>query len=179
MSYLEIFLLAIALSIDACVVSFSYGLTFTQNRFKNSLNLALFTGLFQGVMPIIGYFLTGFVKSYIEPYAGFIVFAIFTYLGIKFIKEAFDKEKEKQLCIDLKCLLLVGIATSIDAFSAGISLSLFGNKILKPAMLIAFVTFINSVLGFVLGGKLKHMPTRGLEISAGILLILLGVKNLF
>lgn len=179
MSYTDIFLLAIALSIDACVVSFSYGLTFTQNRFKNSLNLALFTGLFQGVMPIIGYFLTGFVKSYIEPYAGFIVFAIFTYLGIKFIKEAFDKEKEKQLCIDLKCLLLVGIATSIDAFSAGISLSLFGNKILKPAMLIAFVTFINSVLGFVLGGKLKHMPTRGLEISAGILLILLGVKNLF
>lgn len=179
MSYTDIFLLAIALSIDACVVSFSYGLTFTQNRFKNSLNLALFTGLFQGVMPIIGYFLTGFVKSYIESYAGFIVFAIFTYLGIKFIKEAFDKEKEKQLCIDLKCLLLVGIATSIDAFSAGISLSLFGNKILKPAMLIAFVTFINSVLGFVLGGKLKHMPTRGLEISAGILLILLGVKNLF
>lgn len=179
MSYLEIFLLAIALSIDACVVSFSYGLTFTQNRFKNSLNLALFTGLFQGVMPVIGYFLTGFVKSYIAPFAGFIVFAIFTYLGIKFIKEAFDKEKEKQLCIDLKCLLLVGIATSIDAFSAGISLSLFGNKILKPAMLIAFVTFINSVLGFVLGGKLKHMPTRGLEISAGILLILLGVKNLF
>lgn len=179
MSYLEIFLLAIALSIDACVVSFSYGLTFTQNRFKNSLNLALFTGLFQGVMPVIGYFLTGFVKSYIAPFAGFIVFAIFTYLGIKFIKEAFDKEKEKQLCIDLKCLLLVGIATSIDAFSAGISLSLFGNKILKPAMLIAFVTFINSVLGFVLGGKLKHMPTRGLEIGAGILLILLGVKNLF
>ena len=178
MSYTDIFLLAIALSIDACVVSFSYGLTFAQNRFKNSFNLALFTGLFQGIMPVIGYFLTGFVKSYIEPYAGFIVFAIFTYLGIKFIKEAFDKEKEKQLCIDLKCLLLVGIATSIDAFSAGISLSLFGNKILKPAILIAFVTFINSVLGFVLGGKLKHMPTRGLEVSAGILLILLGLKSL-
>lgn len=179
MSYLEIFLLAIALSIDACVVSFSYGLTFSSNRVKNLLRLAICTGIFQGIMPIIGYFLTGFVKSYIEPYAGFIVFVIFTYLGTKFIKEAFDKEKEKQLCIDLKCLLLVGIATSIDAFSAGISLSLFGNKILKPAMLIAFVTFINSVSGFVLGGKLKHLPTRGLEISAGILLILLGIKNLF
>ena len=129
-------------------------------------------------MPTIGYYLTGFVKSFIEPYAGLIVFLIFTYLGVKIIIEAFDKEKEQQLCIDLKCLILVGIATSIDAFSAGITLSLFGNHILKPALLIAFVTFANSILGFNLGGKLKHLPTKGLEIFAGLLLIALGVKAL-
>lgn len=179
MSYISIILLAIALSIDACVVSFSYGLAFTENRFKNAIRLAACTSLFQGLMPVIGYYLTGFVKSFIEPYAGFIVFAIFTYLGVKFIKEAFEKEKEKQLCIDLKCLLLVGIATSIDAFSAGISLSLFGNRILKPAILIGVVTFINSLLGFGLGGKLKKFPTKWLEITAGCLLILLGLKSLF
>lgn len=129
-------------------------------------------------MPTIGYYLTGFVKSFIEPYAGLIVFLIFTYLGVKIILEAFDKEREQQLCIDLKCLILVGIATSIDAFSAGITLSLFGNHILKPALLIAFVTFANSILGFALGGKLKHLPTKGLEIFAGLLLIALGVKAL-
>ena len=179
MSYISIILLAIALSIDACVVSFSYGITFTEKRLKNSLSLAICTGLFQGIMPTIGYYLTGFVKSFIEPYAGLIVFLIFTYLGLKVIKEAFDTEKEKPLCIDLKCLLLVGIATSIDAFSAGITLSLFGNHILKPAILIAFVTFANSILGFALGGKLKHLPTKGLEIFAGILLIFLGVKAIF
>ena len=179
MSYISIILLAIALSIDACVVSFSYGLAFTENRFKNAIRLAACTGLFQGLMPVIGYYLTGFVKSFIEPYAGFIVFAIFTDLGVKFIKEAFEKEKEKQLCIDLICLLLVGIATSIDAFSAGISLSLFGNRILKPAILIGVVTFINSLLGFGLGGKLKKFPTKWLEITAGCLLILLGLKSLF
>lgn len=179
MSYISIIILAIALSIDACVVSFSYGITFTQNRLKNALKLALCTGLFQGLMPVIGYYLIGFVKSFIEPYAGFIVFVIFTYLGLKFIKEAFDKEKEKLFCIDIKCLILVGIATSIDAFSAGISLSLFGNKILKPALLISFVTFINALLGFGLGGKLKNHPTKSLEISAGVLLILLGIKSLF
>lgn len=83
MSYISIILLAIALSIDACVVSFSYGLAFTENRFKNAIRLAACTGLFQGLMPVIGYYLTGFVKSFIEPYAGFIVFAIFTYLGVK------------------------------------------------------------------------------------------------
>lgn len=178
LSYISIILLAIALSIDACVVSFSYGITFTQKRLKNALSLAICTGLFQGIMPTIGYYLTGFVKSFIEPYAGLIVFLIFTYLGVKIILEAFDKEREQQLCIDLKCLILVGIATSIDAFSAGITLSLFGNHILKPALLIAFVTFANSILGFALGGKLKHLPTKGLEIFAGLLLIALGVKAL-
>lgn len=176
MSYLEIILLAIALSIDACIVSFSYGITFTEKRLKNSLSLAICTGLFQGIMPIIGYFLTSFVKSFIEPYASLIVFLIFSYLGIKIILEAFETNKQKPLCIDLKCLLLVGIATSVDAFSAGITLALFGNNIFKPAILIALVTFSNSIIGFVLGGKLKHLPTKGLEIFAGLLLILLGIK---
>ncbi len=179
MSYFAIFLLAVALSIDACVVSFSYGLTFIHERLKNALMLASFTGFFQAFMPVIGYFLTGFVKSFIEPYAGFIVFAIFTYLGLKFIKEAFDKEKEKNLCLDLKCLLLLGIATSIDAFSAGITLSLSGNHILKPMLLIGVITFINAAFGFFVGGKLKHLPTRSLEVFAGLILIALGVKALF
>lgn len=129
-------------------------------------------------MPTIGYYLTGFVKSFIEPYAGLIVFLIFTYLGVKVIIEAFDTKQEKPVCIDLKCLLLVGIATSIDAFSAGITLSLFGNRILKPAVLIACVTFANSILGFTLGGKLKHLPTKGLEVFAGVLLMILGIKAL-
>ncbi len=178
MSYISIILLAIALSIDACAVSFSYGLIFTKKRFKNAMLLACCTGLFQGIMPVIGYFLTGFVKSYIEPFAGWIVFLIFIYLGGKFIIEAFENKKEKPVCIDFKCLLMVGIATSIDAFSVGISLSLFGNHILKPAVLIAFITFVNSSTGFYLGGRLKHLPTGGLEIFAGILLVILGFKAL-
>ena len=178
MSYLEIFLLALALSIDACVVSFSYGLSFKENRLKTALLLATFTGVFQGLMPILGYFLTSFVRTFIEPYAPWIIFTIFVFLGVKFIKEAFT-EKQKPCCIGITCLLLIGIATSIDAFSAGISLSLFGNRILKPAILIGVVTFINSLLGFGLGGKLKKFPTKWLEITAGCLLILLGLKSLF
>ena len=176
MSNIEIILLALALSIDACVVSFTYGLAFNQDRLKNALQLALFTGAFQGLMPVVGYYLTTFVKSYIAPYANLIVFLIFTYLGVKFIKEAFAKKQIKNLCIGFKCLLLIGIATSIDAFSAGISLSLYGNKILVPALLITFITFINSIIGFWFGGVLKNLPTRSMEIFAGIILILLGIK---
>ena len=178
MSHLEILILAIALSIDACVVSFSYGLIFSRERVKNSMLLASCTGLFQALMPVIGYFLTAIVKTFVEPFAPIIVFAIFTYLGVKFIIEAFETEKKKNLCLDFKCLLLVGIATSIDAFSAGISLSLFGNRILKPAVLIGVVTFVNSISGFYLGGKFKHLPTRSLEVGAGLLLIVLGIKSL-
>ena len=177
MSHFSIFVLALALSIDACVVSFSYGLKYDKERMKNAILLSSFTGLFQGTMPVIGYYLTGIIKSYVYPYAGLIIFLIFSYLGFKFIIEAFQPIEKKELCIDLKCLFLVGIATSIDAFSAGITLSLYGNLILKPVILISLVTFFNSNLGFILGGKLKQFPTKNLEIFAGILLLLLGIKS--
>lgn len=178
MSYIEIIMLAFALSIDACVVSFSYGLCFKENRIKNMLALALCTGLFQALMPAAGYFLTGFVKEFISPYSSLVIFTIFVFLGIKFIKEAFE-EKKKPACIALSSLILIGIATSIDAFSAGISLSLYGNRILKPAILIGLITFINSCLGFHAGKALKNIPSKGMEIFAGLILILLGIKALF
>ena len=178
MSYVEIILLAFALSIDACVVSFSYGLCFKENRLKNMLALGICTGIFQALMPTIGYFLTFFVKEFVSPYSKIIIFTIFLFLGLKFIKEAFQK-REKPACIALSCLILIGIATSIDAFSAGISLSLYGNKILKPAILIGIVTFVNSCLGFHAGKALKNIPSIGMEIVAGLILILLGIKAIF
>ena len=176
MSHFEIVLLALALSVDACVVSFSYGLTFNCNRVKNSLLLALFTGIFQGIMPCLGYFLTTYVKNYLAAYAQIIVFVIFTVLGIKFIQESFNKKGYTPRCISIPCLFLIGFATSIDAFSAGISLSLYGNRILKSALLITCITFVNSMFGFWIGGKLKNIPSQILEIFAGIILIFLGIK---
>lgn len=179
MSYFEILILAVALSIDACIVSFTCALKFKEAHFKNSLSLSVCTGLFQALMPLLGYYLTNFVKIYIEPYSKIIVFLIFTYLGIKFILESNEKKGSKTIAINAKTLFLIGVATSIDAFSAGISLSLFGNKILKPAVLIGLITFINSSLGYFTGLNLKKLPSKFLEISGGILLILLGIKALF
>lgn len=178
MSCISIFILALALSIDACVVSFSYGLKLDKKRLKNALLLSSFTGIFQGLMPVIGYFLTNFVRTYIQPYSSLIVFLIFSYLGVKFIVEAYQpkQKKHRDICINIQCLLLIGIATSIDAFSAGITLSLYGNLILKPALLIALVTFINSNIGFYAGGKLTHLPTKLLEVGAGVLLLILGIR---
>lgn len=179
MSYLEIVFLAFALSVDACVVSFSYGLVINQERLKSALMLAVFTGVFQGAMPCLGYFSTNFIRPYISSHAQLIVFIIFTALGLKFILESFAENKEKTIDIKLLSLFLIGVATSVDAFSAGISLSLYGNRIFKPALLITAITFINSILGFNFGGKVKNIPTQWLEIFAGLVLIFLGVKSLF
>lgn len=176
MSYFSIIMLAFALSIDAFVVSFTYGLKYDEERLKNSFLLASFTGVFQGLMPVISYYLTNFIRIYIQPYSGMIIFLIFTYLGFKFIIEANQPKEKRNLCIDLKCLFLIGIATSIDAFSAGITLSLYGNLILKPALLFFIITFINACIGFFIGGKLKQMPTKNIEIFAGLILLVLGLK---
>ena len=177
MSYFSLLLLSIALSVDACAVAFSFGLAFKERRIYNSFLLSVFTGVFQGLMPCFGYILADLIKLYILPFSNIIIFLIFTFLGLKFIKEAFDSESPKPVCIDLKCLILIGIATSIDAFSAGITLSLSGNKIFLPALLIAFVTFINTMIGFWAGANLKHVPSKYLEIMAGVILLSLGLKT--
>lgn len=179
MTYAEIIFLAFALSVDACVVSFLYGLQKIKNPAKSCILLAVFTGFFQFIMPILGYFVTSLAYTYLCTYAKWIVFGIFIYLGIKFIREAFDKKNcSKILCIDAMCLIITGFATSVDALAAGISLKLSGNFLIKPVILIGVITFINSMLGFNVGRKFRHIPTILLEIFAGLILIMLGIKSL-
>lgn len=181
MSTLDILILAIALSIDACVVSFSNGLIFTVNKRINSLILASAVGFFQFLMPIIGYLLAQSVNKYVEPYDHWIVFTIFVLLGAKFIKDAFDEDKKNE---QLQCyfcfsyIFLVSIATSIDALGAGVSIAFSGTKILFPAIVIGVITFINSLLGFWSGYLFKKFPTKNLEISGGLILIILAFKVL-
>lgn len=181
MTAFDILVLAIALSIDACVVSFSNGLIFAQNKRINSLLLASSVGFFQFLMPIIGALLAFAINKYVEPFDHWIVFGIFVILGAKFIKDAFKKEEKEQVTCYLcfSYVLVVSIATSIDALAAGASLHFAGVKILVPAIIIGIVTFINSLIGFWSGHLFKKFPSKNLEISGGILLILLAFKTLF
>ena len=179
MGLVELILLAIAMSIDACVVSLSYGLIIEKNKRINSLLLASFTGFFQFLMPVLGYYFANILHKFVEGFADYIVFAIFAFLGIKFIKEAFDKEKVAPKCLGVGCLFMIAVATSIDAFSSGISLLLSGNTILFPAILIGVITFINSLLGFWGGFILKGRSSFYLEIVGGVILLGLGIKALF
>ena len=134
--------------------------------------------MFQGIMPIIGYFILTSYTDLLEPFSKWIVFTIFLLLGLNIIKEAIKSECEELKCLDLKCLFAIAIATSIDALAAGAGLALEKVSILKASLLIAVVTFINTLLGFWEGNTLKKFPTKILKIFAGLLLILLAIKAL-
>ncbi len=179
MHFIEILLLAIALGVDCLVVSFSQGLIFSHNRLKNSLALAFTMGLSQGLMACIGYLFTETVSKFIEPYGKWFVFIIFFGLGVKFIHEAFKKKEEEICCIGLKCLIGMGFATSIDALASGVSLNLTHTPLIFSASVIALVSFIMSISGFWGGNLFKKLPSKYLEISGGIILILLAIKAVF
>lgn len=178
MSLVEIILLAVALGIDCMVLSFSQGLIFTSNRKHNSLLLAVTMGIFQGGMPLIGYGAASVVSSYVEAFANWIIFGIFMVLGVKFIYEAFqDKEVEGKICcIGLKCLISMGIATSIDAMGAGVGLRFSGANLVLSMLIIGLASFVMSMAGFWTGNLFKRFPSKYLEISGGLILIGLAVK---
>ena len=178
MSFFSIIILSIALSIDACVVSFAHGLVLCGNNFKNAFSLAFYTGLFQAIMPIIGYFITQSLYKYIEPFDKWIVFAIFMYLGLKIIKDSFNEDIEPPICLSVKCLLFIAIATSIDALAAGVNIFLTSTNIIKTSLLIGLTTFCFAFCGYFAGCFLKKFPTKFLEISAGLILIFLSIKSI-
>lgn len=175
LSLFEIIILAAALGIDCLVVSFSQGLIFSANRIKNSLILAVTMGIFQGIMPCIGYLGTETVSRYLESFSKWLVFIIFLSLGIKFIYEAF--QEKTVCCLNLKCLILMGIATSIDALVSGISLNLTGTHLYISALIIGLMSFVMSLSGFWLGIFFKKLPSKVLEICGGLVLIFLALKS--
>lgn len=186
MSIIEIIFLAIALGIDCLVVSFSQGLIFSEYRVKNSLKLAFVMGVFQGVMPTIGY--TGANSCYedILPFSKWIVFWIFFILGVKFILDSFKPKKAEIICFDIGCLLSLGFATSIDALVSGASLRLLHANLVISMLIIGTASFIMSLIGFWsgnnikwCGNKLHKKGSKSLEITGGTILILLALKGLF
>ncbi len=179
MNLTDVIFLSAALGIDCLVVSFSQGLIFTSSRIKNSSALAFTMGFFQALMPCIGYAAAGIVSTYIEPFSKWIVFTIFTALAIKFIHEAFQQKEETICCIGLKCLIGLGLATSIDALGSGINLHLTKTPLLHSAVLIGLGSIIMSLIGFWLGTFFKKLPSKSLEITGGLILLILGIKGLF
>ena len=182
MNLFEIVILAIALGIDCLVVSFSLGLSKIENRKKVSIQLASIMGLFQGLMPVIGFLGATMVFYYIAPIAKFLVFLIFFVLGLKCFSEVFFKSCDNETCscfVGFKHLLLLGIATSIDALGSGVSLKLTNTSLLYSCLIIGIVSFLMSILGFKSGCRLNCSHTKRFEIFAGLILIFLAIKSLY
>ncbi len=179
MNLIDIVLLGIALGIDCLIVSFSQGLIFKEQRVKNSLRLAFCMGLFQGVMPVIGYIAAEKVYNIIIPYGKWIVFSIFFILGTNFILQAISKQKKETVsCIGFKCLLSLSVATSIDALIAGTTLKLTSTNLLSASLIIGILSFIMSITGFWCGNYIKNIREKFLHILGGIILIILALKSI-
>lgn len=180
MTITDILILALALSLDAMIVCFSYGLVVNSRKIVSSLSLACFCGFFQFLMPIIGYYLSSLVYTQLKIFSKWIVCIIFMCLAIKFIKEALSEKKDAQiLCISFLCMLGVALATSIDALGAGVSIRFSCDKILSSAIFIGVITFFNSIIGFWTAGMFKRIPSKNIELAGGLLLIYLAISAIF
>ena len=179
MNLADIIFRAFALSVDAMAVSFSYGILCGENKNKNALLIALFTGSFQFLMPVAGYYFANLVYGILKPFGSFIACAIFLILGLKFLYDAiFAKDRDEiSCCLTVGCLLTLAFATSIDALAAGVNIRFLDVNIFYSSLIIGFVTFFDAFLGFYLGNLFKKFPSKILQIFSGIVLLLLALKS--
>ncbi len=182
MNFIDVFFLALALSVDAFVVSFSYGLIIKKGKGKAALKLATATGLGQFIMPVLGWYGARSIYAHIEAIDHWIAFFVFLVLGIKIISEAFkggDCQPQLSKILSLKLLFVIGVATSIDAFVSGSMLYFMKAPVWSASAMIGIITFINSALGFNFCRIFKRFPIKYLEVSSGLILICLGFKVLY
>ena len=177
MNYTEIIILAFALSADAFAVSISGGVRTKHVKIPESLKMAAFFGLFQGIMPLIGWFAGSTFYYYIKEYGNWIALTLLCGIGIKMIFGSFDHENEKfRNYFNNKILFILAVATSIDALAAGFSLNFLEVDIFIPALIITVTTFLVSLLGIFIGKKTGNVFGREAEIAGGLILIGIGIK---
>lgn len=182
MGLLEIFLLAIGLAMDAFAVAVCKGLALSKLQFKHYLIVGAWFGGFQGLMPLIGYYLGKAFGQYIEKYDHWVAFALLVLIGGNMIKEALEKE----CCQDNKVtsglgfatMLVLAISTSIDAAATGIVLESEGANIWLSVIIIAAITFIISAIGVKIGNLFGTRYKKKAELAGGSILILLAIKIL-
>jgi len=180
MEFLTVFLLAIGLSFDSFAVSVCSGLNLPHIRFFQAAKIAISLALFQAFMPLVGWLVGNSVKSIIEPVDHWIAFGLLSLIGGKMIIESFIDSEAREIKnpLDIKVILTLSLATSIDALAVGFSFATLLNKILIAVFVIGLVTFIASMLGILLGKKTGPKINRYAEILGGLILLFIGVKIL-
>ena len=181
MGFLELLLLAVGLSMDAFAVSICKGLSMQKAGLKEGCICGAWFGGFQALMPLIGFFLGTLFADAIVAFDHWVAFGLLAIIGINMLKEAFSKEEEGGCGCDLsfKNMLVMAIATSIDALAVGISLAMAGNVNIWVAIaLIGVITFTLSGLGVKIGNVFGSRFEKKAQIAGGCILILLGTKIL-
>lgn len=182
MSYSELLLLAVGLSMDAFAVAICKGLAIKKIKIRDCLVVGLWFGFFQAFMPTVGYFLGSRFEQYIENFDHWIAFGLLGIIGINMIREAFSKEEEEDCDCSLsaKSMFVMAIATSIDALAIGVAPLSFQPKETIPFSVISIgvITFILSAVGVKIGNTFGSKYKSKAELTGGIILILLGTKIL-
>ena len=179
MGLIELFLIAVGLSMDAFAVSVCKGLAMPKCTFKKAAIVGLWFGGFQALMPAIGYVLGAQFQETIASIDHWIAFVLLALIGRNMIHEALDNdEEEADASLDVKTMFLLAVATSIDALAIGITFAFLKVNIIPAVCFIGIVTFIISFAGVKIGNVFGARYKNKAEIVGGIILILLGLKIL-
>ncbi|MCD8569142.1 MAG: manganese efflux pump MntP family protein [Geovibrio sp.] len=181
MNFFEVFWIAVGLSMDAFAVSIACSVLLCHVSFRHIFRLGFHFGLFQAVMPVIGWFAGRSVSGYISAWDHWVAFGLLSAIGLKAVKEAFSDDGEQNIKGDPTrglSLILLSVATSIDALAVGVSLAAVNVNIFQPALLIGVITAAFSVVGTVYGCRIGARFGKKVEAAGGIILILIGVKIL-
>lgn len=179
MGILEIILIGVGLAMDAFAVAVCKGLSMKKMNWKNAIIIALYFGIFQAVQPIIGYLLGTTFSGFVKGVDHWIAFILLVMIGGNMIKESFDDEQNKKNdSIDIKTMLLLAVATSIDALAVGITFAFFKTNIILAVTIIGVVTFVLSILGVKIGNRFGNKFQNKAELTGGIILIIIGLKIL-
>lgn len=183
MGILELFLIGVGLSMDAFAVAICQGLCMPKLNLKNGAVIALFFGGFQALMPLLGWFLGSQFASYIQSIDHWVAFVLLGLIGGNMAREALEPEDEEVACsmsdrLDYKQLLLMAIATSIDALAVGVTFAFLNVSIVPAISIIGCTTFVLSLVGVAVGNYFGAKYKARAELTGGIILILLGAKIL-
>ena len=177
MGVIELFMVAVGLSMDAFAISICKGLTLRKMEWDKSLITGIYFGFFQAMMPLIGYVLGIQFSQSITNFDHLIDFILFSYIGINMIKESKEDETQNQ-SFGFKTMIPLAIASSIDALAVGITFAFLNVNIINAVIFIGITTFIFSFFGVKIGNVFGSKYKSKAELCGGIILILMGVKIL-
>lgn len=178
MELIEIFFISIGLAMDAFAVSVCKGLAIKKINIKKFITIALYFGIFQSLMPTIGYYLGSAFSNIVEKIDHWIAFILLFLIGLNMIHESFNNDESINDSTNFKTMIILAIATSIDAFTIGITFAFFKVNLLLTILLIGIITFVLSFIGVLIGKKFGNILKKKAPILGGIILIVIGLKIL-
>lgn len=176
---MEIFLVAISLAMDAFAVALCKGLEMKKINYKYSIILAISFGVFQAIMPLIGWAAAINFAKYITTFGHVVSFILLAFIGGKMIKESFEEDNEQGECkFDFKEIIVLAIATSIDALAVGITFAFNKINLVYAISCIGIVALILALIGVIIGNRFGTKYKNKAEMFGGIVLVFLGCKFL-